>query len=329
MSTPQPLIARLASLADPARLRLLALLESQELQVSELADILQMPQSTVSRHLKLLGEEGWIVARGEGSANLYRMTNGELPQPARALWDVTRGELGQWTALDQDRLRLTRVLAEREQEGKAFFAGVADEWDQLRGDLYGDRFTTEALLALLPRTWTVADLACGSGVTATLLGAHVERVIAVDASPEMLRAAKRRATAEKTASRIEFRKGDLNALPIDDSACDAALLLLALTHLETPSQAISQAARILKPGGKLVVVDLLRHDRDDFRRRLGQLHNGFAIDDLSSFLTQQSFDDVTVRPISPSAGAKGPALLLATGTRTQSQSQSTTSGSHP
>lgn len=313
-------VSRLASLADPARLRLLALLEAHELQVSELADVVQLPQSTVSRHLKVLTAEGWIASRGERTANLYRMTNGELPEAARSLWNATRSDLSAWSAIVQDGLRLERVLAARESDGKAFFAGVADEWDRLRDELYGDRFTLEALLALLPATWTVADLACGSGVTSTLLAHSVRQVIGVDASPEMLRAAHKRGRGQKN---VEFREGDLSRLPIDDQSCDAALILLALTHVEHPQAAIQEAARILRPSGKLVIVDLLLHDRDDFRRKLGQLRNGFQREDLSLLLTQQSFLDVSVRPLAPQAGAKGPALLLATATAPASTPKAT------
>ncbi len=303
-------VSRLASLADPARLRLLALLEGQELQVSELADVVQLPQSTVSRHLKVLANESWIASRSERTANFYRMTNGELPPAARALWNSTRADLADWIAFAQDRLRLERVLAERATDGKAFFAGVADEWDRLRADLYGDEFTTAALLALLPADWTVADLACGSGVTAGLLASSVHKVIGVDSSPEMLRAAKRR---NRNAKNVEFREGDLQRLPIDDHSCDAAIILLALTHVDDPAGTLAEAHRVLKPRGRLVVVDLLEHDRDDFRRQLGQLRNGFPPRELASLLTQHPFSSVTVKPLAPAPKAKGPALLLATG----------------
>ena len=124
--TPVPLIGRLAALAEPARLRLLALLEGEELAVSELAEILQLPQSTVSRHLKQLSDEGWLVVRGERTANFYRMANGELPEPARRIWEVARGEIAGWPALAHDRLRLERTLAGRRGDSSAFFAGVAN-----------------------------------------------------------------------------------------------------------------------------------------------------------------------------------------------------------
>lgn len=310
--TPVPLLGRLAALAEPARLRLLALLEGEELAVSELAEILQLPQSTVSRHLKQLSDEGWLVVRGERTANYYRMANGELAEPARRLWQVARAEIAGWPALAHDRLRLERTLAGRRADAQAFFAGVAGEWERLRTELYGDRFTTEALLALLPSDWVVADLGCGSGAVTVQLAGAVREVVGVDASPEMLRAARARTRA---LGNVRLERGDLGDLPIDDARCDAALLLLALTHVEAPARAAAEMARILRPGGRAVVVDLLRHDRDAFRRQMGQLRAGFEPAELESLLADAGLVDVRVRPLPPEPQAKGPALLLATATK--------------
>jgi SAM-dependent methyltransferase len=312
---PEPLLARLESLADPIRLRLLVLLEDQELSVSDLAGILQTPQSSVSRHLKPLAEQGWIVSRSERTANLYRMANGELPEPARRLWELSRQEIAGWPQLAHDRLRLAQRLAERQPDARALFAGMAGEWERLRTELYGDRFTAAALTALLPADWVVADLACGAGSVTVRLAPFVSRVIAVDGSPEMLAAACQRARGLGPLENIEFHEADLTALPIAGGSCDAALLLLALTHLESPASALAEMARILRPGGRAVVVDLLHHDRDDFRRRMGQLRNGFGEGELAALLAGAGLTAVTCSPLSPEPEAKGPALLLSTGTR--------------
>ncbi len=305
-------LARLDSLADPARLRLLALLDGEELGVGELAEIVQLPQSSVSRHLKVLLDQGWIVSRSERTANFYSMANDELPAPARALWAVTQGELEGWPALEHDRLRLDRRLAERAEGGRGFFAGVAEEWQTLRGELYGGLFSEAAITALLPRTWVVADLACGAGDLTLRLAPRVARVLAVDASPEMLAAAGRRTRAF---ANVELHRADLAALPLADASCDAALLLLALTHVAAPAAAVAEMSRILKPGGRAVIVDLLRHDRDDFRRKMGQLRNGFGADELTRLLASAGFAAAECAPLAPEAEAKGPALLLAAGTR--------------
>ncbi len=305
-------LARFAALADPARLRLLALLDGEELGVGELAEIVQLPQSSVSRHLKVLFDQGWVVSRSERTANIYTMANGELPPPARTLWAVTQGEIAGWPTLAHDRLRLERRLAERTEGGRGFFAGVAAEWQTLRAELYGRVFSEAAIAALLPRDWVVADLACGAGDLTVRLAPRVARVVAVDASPEMLAAAKRRTRA---LTNVELHRADLAQLPIPDRTCDAALLVLALTHVGQPAAAVAEMARILKPGGRAVIVDLLRHDRDDFRRRMGQLRNGFGAEELKQLLTVAGFAAAECAPLAPEAEAKGPALLLAAGSR--------------
>jgi len=309
--TPEPLLSRLESLADPIRLRLLVLLEENELSVSDLAGILQMPQSSVSRHLKPLAEQGWIVSRSERTANLYRMANGELPDAARKLWELSRQEITAWPQLAHDKLRLEQRLAERQPDARALFAGMAGEWERLRSELYGDRFTEAALTALLPPHWVVADLACGSGSATVRLAPFVARVLAVDRTPEMLDAARSRARDFKN---IDFYEADLGDLPIAENTCDAALVLLALTHLERPAAALAEMARILRPGGRAVVVDLLHHDRDDFRRQMGQLRNGFRATELAQLLAGAGLVSISCSPLTPEPQAKGPALLLATGT---------------
>jgi ubiquinone/menaquinone biosynthesis C-methylase UbiE len=309
---PAPLVSRLGSLADPARLRLLALLDGEELGVGELAEIVQMPQSSVSRHLKALAETGWVVARSERTANLYKMANDRLKEGPRALWELARREIAGWPALSQDRLRLERRLAARAEDSSSFFAGVASEWETLRAELYGRRFTDAAITALLPRSFVVADLACGAGDVAVRLAPCVARVVAVDRSPEMLDAARRRTRAF---GNVELHEADLAALPLASSSCDAALLLLALTHLPDVPQALSEMARLLVPGGRAIVVDLLRHGREDFRLRMEQRRDGFTPRELARLLHAVGLEATTCAPLPPEAGAKGPALLLATGTK--------------
>ena len=315
---PAPLLSRLESLADPARLRLLALLEGEELGVGELAEIAQLPQSNVSRHLKALADTGWVAARGQGTANLYRMPHGELPENARALWELAKKEIAGWPALAQDRLRLERRLAEKKEDSGAFFAGVAEQWETLRAELYGRAFTETALTALLPRTLVVADLACGAGDVAVRLAPFVAKVVAVDRSPEMLAAAKKRTQAFRN---VELHEADLASLPLASASCDAALLLLALTHLEDVPGSLSEMARVLVPGGRAVVVDLMRHGREDFRLRMNQRRDGFTPKELAKLLATAGLEDTTCAPLAPEAEAKGPALLLATGTKPKKGTQ--------
>jgi ArsR family transcriptional regulator len=306
---PDVLLGWMGSLADPTRLRLLQLLERHELGVVELCDVLQMPQSTVSRHLKVLADEKWVGSRRHGTARLYHMILDELTAPQRKLWLLIREQTVSWSTSQQDQLRLTRVLRDRETDSESFFAGAASEWDKLRRELYGERFTTEAVLSLLPRDMIVADLGCGSGQVAATLASHVKQVIGVDNSPAMLKAARKRTAGLKN---VDLRRGSVDSLPMGDGSIDAALMLLVLTYLEQPDSALREAARVLKPKGRLIIVDLLPHDRDDFRRHTGQVSLGFAPEDLTARLTASGLTDVTVTPLPPEPAAKGPALLLAT-----------------
>lgn len=305
------LVECLETLADPTRLRLLRLLERHELGVAALCDVLQLPQSTVSRHLKVLSDQGWLAGRSQGTTRLYRM-KGERGPAARRLWLLSRDQTDAWPTARQDQLRLGRRLSRGSPPAEAFFAGAAGQWDRLREEAYGRAFTQTAIFGLLPREWVVADLGCGTGHAAAALAPHVARVVGVDQSAAMLKAARKRTAG---LGNVDLRPGRLEALPLDDASCDGALLLLALTYVGEPAAALSEMARILRPGGRAVVVDLLRHDRDDFRRRMGQEGFGFAPEDLKTMLEAAGLEQVACRELAPEPGAKGPALLLATASR--------------
>lgn len=308
---PDRLLKWMASLADATRLRLLTLTADQELGVSDLCEVVQLPQSTVSRHLKILADEGWVVSRRQGTTNLYQLVLDELDPSQRGLWMLARDESAGWPALGQDQARLQRVLRSRAQDASAFFEDAAAEWDDLRHELYGQAFTRDALLALLPEDWAVADLGCGSGALAADLAGYVANVIGIDNNAAMLKAARRRLKGVKN---TELRKGDLTALPIDDDACDATLCVLVLTYLDDVAAAVAEMARVVKPGGKVVVLDLLAHSRDAFRRQMGQLHTGFEPDVIQRLFEDAGLQSVRCRTLPPVQDASGPALLLATGT---------------
>jgi len=309
---PEALLSWMEVLADPTRLRLLRLLERHELGVAELCQLLQLPQSTVSRHLKVLAEQGWVTSRPRGTTNLYETALKKTDAAARRLWQLAREQTETWATVQQDQLRLTRLLAERTPTSQAFFAGAAGEWDRLRTELYGQRFTQEGLLALLPADWVIADLGCGTGHTTAALAPHVALVVGVDQSAAMLKTARKRTSG---LSNVELRQGSLEALPLEDASCDGALLVLALSYVGDPGQALREMARILRPGGRGIVVDLLRHDREDFRRRMGQQSLGWQPSELQGLLEAAGFAAVRCRPLPPEPQAKGPALLLAAASR--------------
>jgi ArsR family transcriptional regulator len=294
-------------LADPTRLRLLHVLERHELGVAELCEVLQQPQSTVSRHLKTLSSAGWVEVRREGQSRIYRMSEGVDPA-ARRLWKLARDESQRWATLQHDQLRLDRRLRERRSGAEAFFAGAAGDWDRLRAEWYGTGFGASALLALLPPGWSVADLGCGTGSLAAALAPDVARVVGVDQSADMLRAARRRTAG---LANVELRRGTLESLPLDDGSFDAALLVLSLGWVADPPRALAEAARVLRPGGRLALVDAVLHDDEDFRRRAGQVWPGFEPARVEEMLAAAGFADVTCRPLPPEPAARGPALLLA------------------
>jgi len=310
---PDALLSWMESLSDPTRLRLLRLLERHELGVAELCNVLQLPQSTVSRHLKVLQDEGWVRSRADGTARRYHRVD-ERQGTARRLWALAREETAAWATAAQDQLRLSRLLSARRPAAEAFFAGAAEKWDRLRREIYGEGFEEQALLGLVPSSWVVADLGCGTGTIAAALAPHVARVIGVDQSSSMLRAARRRLS---DAPNVELRQGRLEALPLEDSSVDGVLMILALAYVAEPHHALGEAARVLRPLGRLVVVDLLRHDREEFRLKMRQAQMGFETLALKDALHDAGFEETFVRPLSPEARAKGPALLLATGTRSR------------
>jgi ArsR family transcriptional regulator len=304
---PEGLLGWMEGLADPTRLRLLHVLERHELGVAGLCEVLQLPQSTVSRHLKILSSQGWIEVRRQGANRLYRMSGGVDPA-ARRLWKVARAESERWATLQHDQLRLERLLRERRGAAEDFFAGAAADWDRLRAEWYGTGFGTAALVSLLPPEWTVADLGCGTGALAATLSPAVARVVGVDRSADMLRAARRRTAG---LANVELRRGALEELPLEDAGCDAALLVLSLGWVDDPARALAEAARVVRPGGRLALVDAVLHDDDDFRRRAGQVWPGFEPARVVELLGAAGWADATCRPLAPEPAARGPALLLA------------------
>lgn len=319
-----PLIGAFGSLSDPTRLRILRLLERRELGVADLVTVLQLPQSTVSRHLKVLADHGWVKNRAEGTNRIYRMPAPE-EAAARRLWHISKEQTDEWATAKQDQLRLEQLEARRPQEALAFFAGAAGTWDRLRSELYGNSFNDSALLSLIPSSWTVADLGCGSGILAARIAPYVAQVIGVDQSTAMLKAAKKRTAAFKN---VDLRPGSLESLPLQDGSIDATLLVLALSYLNDTRRALAEMSRVLRPGGRAVIVDLLQHDREQFRIEMGQTSRGFEVDELRDLLVESGLRDVQCRPIAPEAEAKGPALLIATATTTTSTPPAAGTGSH-
>lgn len=303
--------ARLASLSEPIRLRTCRLLERQELSVGEVARVLQLPQSTVSRHLKILSEAGWLIRRSEGTATLYRLVLDDLTTGARTLWVTVRDQMDDDATHQQDLRRLEAVLAERRTDSQTFFGQVANEWDQLRGELFGRHFTAPALLSLIPRGWTVADFGCGTGNVAAWLAPHVNEVIAIDRADAMLKAAQKRLAEHEN---VRFLKSSIEDVSLEDSAVDAATCLLVLHFIEDPLPALREMNRVVRPGGRVLVVDMYTHDRSTFRHSMGHLHTGFAPEAMCDLLLEAGFEDPIVVPLPTDPNARGPGIFAASAT---------------
>jgi ArsR family transcriptional regulator len=302
------MIEHLAALADPLRCRILLALERHELTVTELCAVTQLPQSTVSRHLKTLADDGWVTSRREGASRYYGMDLQSLDPGARRLWPLTRDQVAGTLSAEQDERRLAGVLARRRAKAEQFFSSAAGEWDRLRQELFGQLFHLHALLALLDRSLVVGDLGCGTGQVSELVAPYVARVVGVDASTEMLAAAERRLT---DTANVELRHGELEALPLSAGELDAAILALVLNHVAEPPIVLSEVARVLRPGGRILIVDLLPHDHQEYQQQMGHLWLGFPEGQILKLLDTAGFDDVRVRALPVEPGAKGPSLFAA------------------
>jgi len=309
---PAAIFDDLAALGDAIRSRVLLALERQELTVSELCSVLQLPQSTVSRHLKTLSDSGWAASRRDGTSRYYTLAlNGNGPH-ARKLWSLVREQMAGTPAAAQDARRLATVLTRRRTASQAFFATSAGQWDRLRDELFGPGLSSQAVASLLDPDWTLGDLGCGTGQMTMTLAPFVARVIAVDGSGEMLQAARRRL---RGFDNVELRRGDLESLPIDDRSLDAAVVALVLHHVPDPARVLAEAARVLKPGGRLLVVDMLPHDREEYRRQMGHVWLGFSEDQVTRWLEAAGFTRTRVVALAALPQAKGPGLFVASGTR--------------
>ncbi len=314
---PPVILDHLASLADTTRSRILLLLDRHELTVSDICAIVQLPQSTVSRHLKALADTGWVTARAEGTSNVYTMTR-DLDASARRLWLLVREHVGVTASATQDQRRLQGALTARKTKSQEFFSSSAGQWDRMREELFTDRFHLASLAAFAEPEWTVGDLGCGTGQVSAALAPFVANVIAIDASAAMIQAARKRLQAFDN---IDLRRGELEALPIDDGRLDAATVMLVLHHLPEPPRALAEIYRVLAPGGRVLIVDMLPHDRESYRQQMGHVWLGFPEEHTGRLLTDAGFEHLRIVALPPDTKAKGPALFVATGQKPHEHSR--------
>ena len=308
MTATAPVHDRLATLADPTRGRILLALEQNELTVGELCAVLSLPQSTVSRHLKVLADDHWVSTRQEGTSRFYGR-NSALDAGAGRLWTVVADDLRASPHHARDLNRLADVIAQRRAKSREFFADAAANWDELRQELFGAAVGGGALLGLLDSDWVVGDLGCGSGHLTALLAPFVGRVIGVDASQSMLDRAKVRLAG---VAGVDLRAGDLETLPVTANELDAAVISLVLHHSPDPRRVFAEAMRTLKAGGRLLVVDLLPHEKAEYREHLGHVWLGFSESQITDWMQGAGFSRVKVVALPGDPGAKASELFVAT-----------------
>ena len=306
------ILEHMSALSDPTRCRMLLLLERQELTVSEICSVLQMPQSSVSRHLKTLADDDWVVSRRAGTSRFYSMALDDLDPGARRLWPLIREQVAATSAAGQDDRRLRGVLTRRRAKSQEFFATAAGGWDRLRSELFGDTFFLWGVLGLIDPTLVVGDLGCGTGQLTETVAPYVRQVVAVDSSNDMLDAARQRLGGARN---VDLRQGELEGLPIKDGELDAAMLSLVLHYSPSPARALSEVGRALAPGGRVLVVDMLPHDRHEYQQQMGHVWLGFSEKQMGRFLTGAGFTDVRVRMLPADPDARGPALFAAVGVK--------------
>ncbi len=309
------------ALAEPIRHRLLQVLIAQELNVSELVDVLDQPQSTVSRHLKVLRDVDLLVDRRCGPTTFYaaRPIN---PAGPHGDGNGTLGDrLLEWVAREPLepvlRQRLETVLARR-RGGSGFFDAIGSRWDQLRLEAFGDAFHLEALTALLPREWTVADIGTGTGYLLPVLAARFKRVIAIDPAESMLELARSRADLAAR-DNVEFRAGLLEQLPLADGELDLAIASLVLHHVADPQRGLSEVARSICRGGRLLLIEQHAHEHQAFHDRMGDVWWGFEPEQLVRWTAAAGFRQVDAQSLAtrPSGRNLGevPGLFVLTAIR--------------
>lgn len=271
---------------------LLAALQSEELSVGELAEVIQAAQPGVSRHLAALRDAGLVVARKQGAATYYRIHPGEplLEGPLGTELRKRANELGLPSRVEQ-------IVARRRSRAEAFFDRQAESWDDLRAQLFAEAAALWSLAPLLPRGLRVVDIGTGTGGMLPFLAEISSHIVAVDLSAQMLRRARARAKSLGIEN-VEFVKADLSALPLDDDCADAAFAALVLHHAESPARALAEMTRLVAPGGSIVVTDLCAHGHEWLREEHGDIWLGFTRDEITGHMTRAGLVDIRYRVVS-------------------------------
>jgi ArsR family transcriptional regulator len=314
MSTPaaEALQKVFKTLADPTRVRILRLLEQEELIVGELMDVLGMAQSRVSRHLAILREAGLIADRRDGTFVAYRFAAPD-EGPWHDAWALARASLAEDPTSERDDTLLRQIVARRKPDSRRnFFDEVGgSEWDALRQLLGDDLLRARAMALLAPPGLRVADIGTGTGILALELAELGLDVIGIDRSESMLEAARAKRPSGPDVGQLEFRAGDAHALPLPDDSVDAAFAHMVLHSLEDPDRAVCEMARIVRPGGLVILVDFLPHELEWMQQELGLLWLGFSEETVREWLGAAGLEPRSIRRQAPDVARELPASFVA------------------
>lgn len=305
-----PTLKSLRALSDPTRLRIVALLEKDELSVNELQEVTRLGQSRISTHLGLLSDCDLVRARREGKRTFYKLNPMADTVASEFIQLAIRGakELAEHTS---DQINLKRILNRRREQAQLFFNQVAGRFDRVYGPGRSWQAFGHLLLRMLPQI-TVADLGAGEGLLSELLARRCKKVIAVDNSEKIVEfgAAKAKKNGLKN---LEFRLGDLQNPPVEPASVDLVILSQALHHAEDPAAALVTAAKLLKPHGQILILDLLAHKFDKARELYGDRWLGFAESDLHRWIEAAGFKKIEISVVAREEQAPHFQTLLASG----------------
>ena len=290
----------LKALSDPTRLRLVALLHREELSVNELQQIMELSQSRISTHLRQLHETGILVSRKDGKRSIYQI-NRSSPSEAKDCIKIALQGAAETDEHKDDLNNLKRVVKNRNDKAQILFNQVAGRFDRQYGPGRSWQAFGQFLLRVIPPL-DIADLGSGEGLLAELLARNARKVICVDNSKRIVNFGQRKAKKNKL-SNLEFRHGDIENPPLQPESVDVALLSQALHHARSPENALSATHRILRPGGKIIIIDLLEHNFEQTKSLYGDRWLGFAKNKLHNWLEKAGFKkneiDVVAREDEP------------------------------
>ncbi len=294
--------------ADSTRLRILLLLEGEELSVAELQEILAMGQSTISTHLSQLKQAGLVEDRRTGKNSLYRLKRENGAGVLTELLTQARAEIAE---AKRDQAAVKRVLKKRQDKTRAFFDDVAGRFGRSYVPGKSWKSVAEALLKLMS-PMVIADLGAGEGAFSLLLAQRAKQVIAVDTSAKMVEFGRQQAKRQGVKN-VDYRLGDMEEVPIEDDSVDLVFFSQSLHHALHPERAVAEAWRILKPGGRIVLLDLAKHRFEEARELYADEWLGFSEVELEAAMEKAGFRGIQISVVHKEAEAPHFQTLLAVG----------------